>query len=695
MSRTPPPFRRLISLNGAVRVAIGASSVLVATQVLTVPASASVAVVALPAASVAAATSVDLGTAAGYSVLAGTGVSNTGSATVLALDLGLSPSGAIAGFPPGVVTGVKHDKDAAAEVAQSDRADAYAAAVAQTGGIPFAGDQIGATFHPGVHSTAAAFTNTGTITLDADGDPGAVFLFQIGAAFSGAAITKVVLTDGALAHNVYWQVDGAVSLGAGAKYVGTFLATGAVALGEGASIKGRVLTPITVALANSPVTKPIDDLTAPVVSFDDGPARSVNDTTPSITGTTDEPAGRPVRVTVGGQTLTSTVGAGGVWAVGAAALLPGTHTVTASVTDPSQNTGSATQLLTVDTTPPTVSIHGGESIATNDTTPVISGTTDEPGGASVTVTLSGQTLITTAGSSGAWSVEAAALTETSHLVTATVGDAAHNSGRAVQIVTVDVTVPVLGVDGGAARSTVDTSPWVYGTTAEKAGTSVLVRIGGQTLTASVLTGGTWGVSATTLPEGAHQLVAEVTDAAGNRGTATQVLTIGTGGGPGDGPGPGPGGGPGGGPGSGPEPTANYQPDGAIRLPKARWVGVGVFAGAQRVTKVLRGKHRAATFEVRVTNRGWSTDAIEILGTSGNRKFKVTYSVGGHDVTKEVVSGAYRTGALTSTESVTLVIKVRRTKASHAGVRRTLQLQLSSTHKQAKSDTVSATVRVKG
>ena len=68
------------------------------------------------------ATFVDLGTAATYSVLAGTGVSNTGTATVLAGDLGLSSSGTIAGFPPGTTKGTIHDKDAAAQDAESDRA---------------------------------------------------------------------------------------------------------------------------------------------------------------------------------------------------------------------------------------------------------------------------------------------------------------------------------------------------------------------------------------------------------------------------------------------------------------------------------------------------------------------------------------------------------------------------------------------
>ena len=187
----------------------------------------------------------------------------------------------------------------------------------------FAGDQAGNTFTPGVHTTGAAFSNTGTITLDAGGDPNGVFVFQIGAAMSSAAASKVVLKGGALANNVYWQVVGAVSLGAGAKYVGTFLGAGAVALGEGASIKGRVLTPGTVALANSPFAISKDDLTAPVVSIDGGGTSATNDTTPPISGTTDEPAGGPVVVTVAGQTLTTTIGSGGQWSVSLGALSAG------------------------------------------------------------------------------------------------------------------------------------------------------------------------------------------------------------------------------------------------------------------------------------------------------------------------------------------------------------------------------------
>ncbi|HYO33939.1 MAG TPA: ice-binding family protein, partial [Nocardioidaceae bacterium] len=274
MSEARWPRTSLLLTRGS-GVAIGVTALLVVGQLATVSASAAPA-----AAAPVGATFVDLGSAASYSVLGGTSVANTGAGTVLAGDLGLSPEGTITGFPPGTFGGTMHDKDAAAEAAQADRAEAYADAAGQVSTAPFAGDQGGMTFKPGVHTSAAAFTNTGTMTLDADGDSSAVFVFQIGAALSSAAGSKVVLADGALANNVFWQVKGAVSLGAGAKFVGTILGDGAIAFGEGAAIKGRLLTPTSVALTNSPVTEPIDDFAAPIITIDGGATRSTNDTSP-------------------------------------------------------------------------------------------------------------------------------------------------------------------------------------------------------------------------------------------------------------------------------------------------------------------------------------------------------------------------------------------------------------------------------
>ena len=552
----------------------------------------------------AAATFVDLGTAASYSVLAGTSVANTGSGTVLAGDLGLSPAGPITGFPPGTVNGTIHDKDDAAATAQSDRADAYADAAGQESTTTFAGDQAGATFHPGVHTTAAAFSNTGTVTLDADGDSNAVFIFQINAALSSAAGSKVVLTDGALANNVYWQVAGAISLGADAKYVGTFLGAGAIAFGDGASLKGRALTPTTVAMTNTPFLVAKDDLTAPLVTIDGGAARSTNDTTPTISGTTDEPAGN-VRVTVGGQTLTTTVGAGGIWAVSATVLASGTHTVMAAITDASQNVGTAQQELTVDQTAPAISINGGATRATNDTTPAISGTTDAAPGTTVTVTVDGQTLTTEAsGDAGAWTVTPDTLAEAVHSAVASIEDGAGNTATATQVLIVDLTVPVVTINGGASRSTVDTSPWTYGTTAEQAGTTVHLTIGGQHLTATVEPGGTWGVSAATLPGGTYDVVATVTDAAQNTGTASQALTI-------DVPGP---------------TDPDYRPDAAVRTIDGSFVGVDRYDDHQRVTGLLAPDVLSASFEVRMTNRGSAADRLRILATPANPKFKVSYRV---------------------------------------------------------------------
>ena len=82
-------------------------------------------------------------------------------------------------------------------------------------------------------------------------------------------------------------------------------------------------------------------------------------------------------------------------------------------------------------------------------------------------------------------------------------------------------MPVVTINGGPTRSTGDTSPWTDGTTAEPAGTTVHLSIGGQHLTATVQLGGAWGVSAAALPDGTYQVVARITDAAQNTGTATR------------------------------------------------------------------------------------------------------------------------------------------------------------------------------
>ena len=296
----------------------------------------------------AAAGPVNLGSAAGYSVLAGPSIANTGSGTVLALDLGVT--GTLAGFPPGAVTGTTHVK--------APRCRDRPGGPARRRTTPWSPRPVAPPspvtrparrYTPGLYTTAAAITNTGTITLDAAGDPSARLRLpdrrgpQLRGRDQGRARERRPRQQRLLAGGRRGRARCRRRSASG-----RILGAGVVAFGDGASLKGRVLTPSTVALANSPITKPIDDLTAPVVAIDGGPARSTNDTTPSISGTTDEPARpwctRDHRL----ADLDRTASPGVSGPSSADTLTAGPHTVVASVTDPSGNTGTATQVLTVD-----------------------------------------------------------------------------------------------------------------------------------------------------------------------------------------------------------------------------------------------------------------------------------------------------------------------------------------------------------
>ena len=200
------------------------------------------------------ATGVDLRSAAAYSVLAWTDVSNSGN-TVLNDALGVSPGVTVTGFPPGIAGSI-HVADDAATQAQRDLTAAYRATQALTATRGFSGDQNAITFSPGVYFTGAAFALTGTMTLDAGGDPNASFIFQIDAAMNTAASSKMVLAHGARAANVFFQVAGAAGAGALSSMVGTVMAQGAITAGAGAHVNGRLLSLGKVTLSSNTITTP-------------------------------------------------------------------------------------------------------------------------------------------------------------------------------------------------------------------------------------------------------------------------------------------------------------------------------------------------------------------------------------------------------------------------------------------------------
>src|SRR6202049_2689209 len=190
----------------------------------------------------ASATNVDLGTADPFAVLAGTTVTNTGPTTVHG-SLGVSPGSAVTGFPPGTVSGgAIHAADAVAAQAQSDLTTAYTSAAGDACNHSLTGQDLGGlTLTSGVYCFSSSAQLTGTLTLNAQGDPNAVFIFQIGTALTTASTSNVRLINGAQSCKVFWQVGSSATLGTSTSFVGNILALTSITLTTGASVNGRVL----------------------------------------------------------------------------------------------------------------------------------------------------------------------------------------------------------------------------------------------------------------------------------------------------------------------------------------------------------------------------------------------------------------------------------------------------------------------
>jgi len=201
---------------------------------------------------------VNLGTAASFAVLGGAGVTNTGT-SVLNGNLGSCPTPALTGFPPGVVNGTIHANDAVACGAQSDLVIAYNDAAGRAPNTTFPGptDLTGMTLAPGVYKAPSTLSLTGTVTLDGQGDPNSVFIFQVGTTLITAPNSRVALINGAQACNVFWQVGSSATLGVGSTFAGTILALTAITANTNAVINGRLLARnAAVTLDNNTITAP-------------------------------------------------------------------------------------------------------------------------------------------------------------------------------------------------------------------------------------------------------------------------------------------------------------------------------------------------------------------------------------------------------------------------------------------------------
>ncbi len=299
------------------------------------------------------------------------------------------------------------------------------------------------------------------------------------------------------------------------------------------------------------------DLVAPVVTINTVAGDDIINATEhgqaqiisgSATGAT---TGNTVSVTIGTTTYTTVLDANGNWSIGVpasviSALAQGDVTITATVTDSAGNSGTASHTVTVALGAPILGIN---TIAVDDIINAtekgadlaISGTSDQPAGTQITVTLNGQNYTTTADASGNWSVtvpasRVSALGEATYTVTAAATDADGNSGSASHNVQVNtalpgVTINVVATDDIINAAEAGTDQTISGqVTGATAGDTVTVTLGGATYTATVQANLSWSVDVPAsalqaLGNGELTISASVTNSVGNTGNGTREITI--------------------------------------------------------------------------------------------------------------------------------------------------------------------------
>jgi len=203
---------------------------------------------------------VDLGTTSTFAVLAGQSITNTGVTTISGIvggDVGLYPGSAITGATSLVVTdGAIHINDAVAIKAKTDLVTAYDDAAGRTNVTRIATELGGKTLYPGVYdSEDGVFQITGTLTLDAQGDPEGVFIFKTASTLNTAVGSNIELKNEARFCRTFWKVGSSATLGTSSHFVGHIFAMTSISLGNGATVEGQLLARVgSVTLDNNTIT---------------------------------------------------------------------------------------------------------------------------------------------------------------------------------------------------------------------------------------------------------------------------------------------------------------------------------------------------------------------------------------------------------------------------------------------------------
>jgi hypothetical protein len=212
---------------------------------------------------------VNLRSTAGFVILAGSLISNIPTSAITA-DIGLSPAARsfITGFGLTEVTGTIYAADdvspagvpAMLTAAKGDLTTAYndAAGRTSTDMVLLAGNLGGLTLTPGLYKSSGSLEiSSGDLTFDAKGNANAVFIIQIASTLNTTSGRQIILSGGAKASNIFWQVGTSATLGTTSVFKGTIMADQSIALNTGATVEGRLLARIAaVTLAGNTIVKP-------------------------------------------------------------------------------------------------------------------------------------------------------------------------------------------------------------------------------------------------------------------------------------------------------------------------------------------------------------------------------------------------------------------------------------------------------
>src|SRR5271155_369264 len=189
---------------------------------------------------------INLGSAGSFAVMATASISSTGR-VVINGNVGLAP-GTSQGIPPAQVNGTIHVNDPIVTQAQADLLAAFNDATSRsTNAQTLPGNMGGLTFTPGlyVNSTSVLISGAGpnnNVTLDAQGDPNAVFIFKMGSTLTTGVGSQVILAGGAKASHVFWQVDTSATIDVGSIFQGNVLAATSITINTGAAVTGSMFS---------------------------------------------------------------------------------------------------------------------------------------------------------------------------------------------------------------------------------------------------------------------------------------------------------------------------------------------------------------------------------------------------------------------------------------------------------------------